>query len=155
MKVKYTHAQSQGLWWVWPWNTRNLGLVSRAQWMHAFSSLSESSFNIDSFKSMFSDMDSSRKEGRQLQKFLPGDSSFGNEMSCFQRVYLSEQSTSSKRNQFSKLAGCASGHKETSGVAGNVLFLDYGCGYMGLHVYTFVKTLNHIIKLDTFYCMLN
>ena len=104
MKVKYTHAQSQGLWWAWPWNTRNLGLVSRAQWMHAFSSLSESSFNIDSFKSMFSDMDSSRKEGRQLQKFLPGDSSFGNEMSCFQRVYLSEQSTSSKRNQFSKLA---------------------------------------------------
>jgi hypothetical protein len=47
---------------------------------------------------------------------------------------LSKWSTSSKRNQFSKLAGCASGHKETSGVAGNVLFLDYVCGYMGLHI---------------------
>lgn len=47
---------------------------------------------------------------------------------------LSKQSTSSKRNQFSKPAGCASGHKEASGVAGNVLFLDYVCGYMGLHI---------------------
>lgn len=36
----------------------------------AFSSHSESSCNIDSFKSMLSDMDCSRKEDRQLQKLI-------------------------------------------------------------------------------------
>ena len=49
-------------------------------------------------------------------------------------IYLSKKSTTSKRNQFSKLVGCASGHKETFGVAGYVLFLDCGCGYMSVYI---------------------
>lgn len=53
-----------------PWDMGILGLVSRAKWMPAFSSHSERSFNIGSFKSTLSDMDSSRKENREVQKLI-------------------------------------------------------------------------------------
>lgn len=101
----------------------------------------EAVVNIDSFKSMLSDVDSSRKENRRVWKVISAWRWFIWEWDGLylkKSVYPSKQ-TPSKRNPSSKLMARANGHKGTFGDVGNVLFRDCSGDYMAVYICEDIK----------------
>lgn len=102
----------------------------------------EAAVNIDSFKSMLSDVDSSRKENRRVWKVISAWRWFIWEWDGLylkKSVYPSKQ-TPSKRNPSSKLMARADGHKGTFGGVGNVLFLDCSGDYVAVYICEDIKS---------------